>query len=200
MGKIISFEDFEFNKVTKILADAYFDFIGFVYSHELYDSDRYNHTKVIDIKHLDNCSKEVLAGEFLAYFIMHTKYPKSYPLDRNWSIEFLPHFQDPKKMAKLPPKERVKIIKKEKYELLKQIYDKETFYLTLEEMNINPLKYEPVSYILWEIRDFFEEFKELWKEDKYFRFNVIANAIIWPLAFGQLFFDVLSNSIIHFLP
>ena len=30
-------------------------------------------------------------------------------------------------------------------------------------MNINPLKYEPVSYILWEIRDFFEEFKELWK-------------------------------------
>ena len=43
-------DDFVFNKVTKILADAYFDFIGFVYSHELYDSDRYNHTKVIDIK------------------------------------------------------------------------------------------------------------------------------------------------------
>ena len=45
----------------------------------------------------------------------------------------------------------------------------------------------------------FEDAKELWKEDKYFRFNVIANAIIWPLAFGQLFFDVVSNSIIHFL-
>ena len=200
MGKIISFEDFEFNKVTKILADAYFDFIGFVYSHELYDSDRYNHTKVIDIKYLDNYSKEDFAGEWQAYYHMHTKYPKSYPLDRNWSIEFLPHFQDPKKMAKLSPKEKVETIKKEKYELLKQIYDKETFYLTLEEMNINPLKYEPVSYILWKLKGHFEDAKELWKEDKYFRFNVIANAIIWPLAFGQLFFDVLSNSIIHFLP
>ena len=197
MGKVISFDDFVFNKVTKILADAYFDFIGFVYSHELYDSDRYNHTKVIDIKYLDNCSKEDFAGEWQAYYHMHTKYPKSYPLDRNWSIEFLPHFQDPKKMAKLTPKERVKIIKKEKYELLKQIYDKETFYLTLEEMNINPLKYEPASYILWKLRDHFEDSKKLWKEDKIFRFYVIVNAIIWPLVFGQLFFNVVSNSIIH---
>ena len=199
MGKVISLDDFVFNKVTKIMADAYFDFIGFVYSHELYDSDRYNHTKVIDIKYLDNCSKEDFAGEWQAYYHMHTKYPKSYPLDRNWSIEFLPHFQDPKKMAKLSPKERVEIIKKEKYELLKQIYDKETFYLTLEEMNINPLKYEPVSYILWKLKDHFEDAKGEWKEDKYFRFIVIANAIIWPLVFGQLFFDVVSNSIIHFL-
>ena len=195
MGKIILFEDFEFNKVTKILADAYFDFIGFVYSHELYDSDRYNHKKIIDIKYLKGYDKEDFAGEFLAYYTMHAKYPKSYPLDRNWSIEFLPHFQDPKKMAKLSPKERVEIIKKEKYELLKQIYDKETFYLTLEEMNINPLKYEPVSYILWEIRDFFEEFKELWKEKKSFRFIVIANAIIWPLHI----FGVTSTIIAHFL-
>ena len=195
MGKIISFEDFEFNKVTKILADAYFDFIGFVYSHELYDSDRYKHTKIINIKYLEGYDKEVLAGECQAYYTMHAKYPKSYPLDRNWSIEFLPHFQDPKKMAKLSPKERVEIIKKEKYELLKQIYDKETFYLTLEEMNINPLKYEPVSYILWEIRDFFEEFKELWKEKKSFRFIVIANAIIWPLHI----FGVTSTIIAHFL-
>ena len=197
MGKVISFKDFELNKAIKMLADDYFDFIGFVYSRELYDSDRYKHTKIINIKYLEGYDKEVLAGECQAYYTMHAKYPKSYPLDRNWSIEFLPHFQDPKKMAKLSPKERVETIKKEKYELLKQIYDKETFYLTLEEMNINPLKYEPVSYILWEIRDFFEEFKELWKEDKYFRFNVIANAIIWPLAFGQLFFDVVSNSIIR---
>ena len=197
MGKVISLDDFVFNKVTKIMADAYFDFIGFVYSHELYDSDRYNHTKVIDIKYLDNYSKEGFAEEFLAYFIMHTKYPKSYPLDRNWSIEFLPHFQDPKKMAKLSPKEKVETIKKEKYEVLKQIYDKETFYLTLEEMNINPLKYEPVSYILWKLKDHFEDAKGEWKEDKYFRFIVIANAIIWPLFFGQLFFDVVSNSIIH---
>ena len=195
MGKVISFDDFVFNKVTKILADAYFDFIGFVYSHELYDSDRYKHTKIINIKYLEGYDKEVLAGECQAYYTMHAKYPKSYPLDRNWSIEFLPHFQDPKKMAKLSPKERVEIIKKEKYELLKQIYDKETFYLTLEEMNINPLKYEPVSYILWEIRDFFEEFKELWKEKKSFRFIVITNAIIWPLHI----FGGTSTIIAHFL-
>ena len=199
MGKVISFDDFVFNKVTKILADAYFDFIGFVYSHELYDSDRYNHTKVIDIKYLDNCSKEDFAGEWQAYYHMHTKYPKSYPLDRNWSIEFLPHFQDPKKIAKLSHKEKVETIKKEKYELLKKIYSKKTFYFSMEEMNINPLKYEPVSYILWKLKDHFEDAKGEWKEDKYFRFIVIANAIIWPLVFGQLFFDVVSNSIIHFL-
>ena len=195
MGKIISFEDFEFNKVTKILADAYFDFIGFVYSHELYDSDRYKHTKIIDIKYLKGYDKEVLAGEFLAYYTMHAKYPKSYPFDRNWSIEFLPHFQDPKKIAKLSHKEKVETIKKEKYELLKKIYSKKTFYSAMEEMDINPLKYEPVSYILWEIRDLFEEFKELWKEKKSFRFIVIANAIIWPLHI----FGVTSTIITHFL-
>ena len=99
MGKVISFKDFELNKAIKMLADDYFDFIGFVYSLELYDSDRYNHTKVIDIKYLEGYDKEVLAGEFQAYYTMHTKYPKSYPFDRNWSIEFLPHFQDPKKMG-----------------------------------------------------------------------------------------------------
>ena len=51
MGKVISFENFELNKAFKMLADDYFDFIGFVYSHELYDSDRYKHTKIIDIKY-----------------------------------------------------------------------------------------------------------------------------------------------------
>ena len=128
---------------------------------------------------------------------MHAKYPKSYPLDHNWSIEFLPHFQNPKKIAKLSHKEKVETIKKEKYELLKKIYNKKTFYSSMEEMNINPLKYEPVSYILWNLGDLFEDAKELWKKDKIFRFNVIANAIIWPLAFGQLFFNVVSNSIIR---
>ena len=197
MGKVISFKDFELNKAIKMLADDYFDFIGFVYSRELYDSDRYKHTKIINIKYLEGYDKEVLAGECQAYYTMHAKYPKSYPLDRNWSIEFLPHFQDPKKMAKLSPKEKVETIKKEKYKLLKQIYGKETFYFAMEEMNINPLKYEPVSYILWKLKDHFEDAKGEWKEDKYFRFIVIANAIIWPLFFGQLFFDVVSNSIIH---
>ena len=194
MGKIISFEDFEFNKVTKILADAYFDFIGFVYSHELYDSDRYKHTKIINIKYLEGYDKEVLAGECQAYYTMHAKYPKSYPLDHNWSIEFLPHFQDPKKMAKLSPKEKVKTIKKEKYEVLKQIYDKETFYFSMEEMNINPLKYEPVSYIFWGINNFFKELKKIWKKDKSLKFHLIANAIIWPL----IIFDIIPTILTHF--
>ena len=197
MGKVISFKDFELNKAIKMLADDYFDFIGFIYSHELYDSDRYNHTKVIDIKYLEGYDKEVLAGEFQAYYTMHTKYPKSYPFDRNWSIEFLPHFQDPKKMAKLSHKEKVETIKKEKYELLKKIYSKKTFYSSMKEMNINPLKYEPVSYILWNLGAYFKDAKKLWKKDKIFRFNVIANAIILPLAFGQLFFNLISNSIIR---
>ena len=200
MGKVISFEDFEFNKTRKIMADNYFDFIDVIYSHELYDSDRNNHTNIIDIKYLGKYDKEMFIAEFRAYHLMHFKYPKSYPLDRNWSIEFLPHFQDPKKMAKLTSKERKEIIKKEKYELLKEIYPKEDLLETLGEMNIDPLKYEPVSYILWKLKDHFEDAKGLWKEDKYFRFIVIANAIIWPLVYGQLFFDVLSNSIIHFLP
>ena len=199
MRKVISFEDFQFDRIAKILAPGYFDFIGVVYSHELTDSNRSNHTNIIDISYLGEYDKESCIAEFESYYYMQSKYPKSYPLDRNWSIEFLPHFQDPKKIAKLSHKEKVETIKKEKYELLKQIYNKETLYFAMEEMNINPLKYEPVSYILWEIRDFFEEFKELWKEKKSFRFIVIANAIIWPLFFGQLFFDVVSNSIIHFL-
>ena len=119
MGKVISFKDFELNKAIKMLADDYFDFIGFVYSLELYDSDRYKHTKIINIKYLEGYDKEVLAGECQAYYTMHAKYPKSYPLDHNWSIEFLPHFQNPKKIAKLSHKEKVETIKKEKYELLK---------------------------------------------------------------------------------
>ena len=179
------------------MADNYFDFIDVIYSHELCDSDRNNHTNIIDIKYLRKYDKEMFIAEFRAYHLMHFKYPKSYPLDRNWSIEFLPHFQDPKKMAKLTSKERKEIIKKEKYELLKEIYPKEDILETLGEMNINPLKYEPASYTLWKLKDHFEDAKGLWKEDKYFRFIVIANAIIWPLFFLQLFFDVLSNSIIH---
>ena len=67
----------------------------------------------------------------------------------------------------------------------------------MEEIDINPLKYEPVSYILWKLENLFEDAKKLWKKDKNFRFNVIANAIIWPLAFGQFFFNVVSNPIIR---
>ena len=177
-----------------MLADDYFDFIGFVYSLELYDSDRYKHTKIINIKYLEGYDKEVLAGECQAYYTMHAKYPKSYPLDHNWSIEFLPHFQNPKKIAKLSHKEKVETIKKEKYELLKKIYNKKTFYSSMEEMNINPLKYEPVSYISWGISNFFKELKKIWKKDKSLKFHLIANAIIWPL----IIFDIIPTILTHF--
>ena len=60
-------------------------------------------------------------------------------------------------------KEKVETIKKEKYELLKQLYSKKTFYSTMEEMNINPLKYEPVSYILWNLGAYFKDAKKLSK-------------------------------------
>ena len=180
MGKVISFKDFELNKAIKMLADDYFDFIGFVYSLELYDSDRYKHTKIINIKYLEGYDKEVLAGECQAYYTMHTKYPKSYPLDRNWSIEFLPHFQDPKKMAKLTSKERKEIIKKEKYELLKEIYPKEDFLETLGEMNIDPLKYE-VSV----------------SDSKLFLIGVIVGGIVGGLLY-YFFGDNLSTQLIGY--
>ena len=180
MGKVVSFEDFEFNKATKILADDYFDFIGFIYSHELYDSDRYNHTKIIDIKYLDKCDKEMFIAEFRAYHLMHFKYPKSYPLDRNWSIEFLPHFQDPKKMAKLTSKERKEIVKKEKYELLKEIYPKKDFLETLEEMDIDPLKYEV-----------------LLSDSKLFLIGVIVGGIVGGLLY-YFFGDILLAQLIEY--
>jgi len=142
MAQVISFEDFEFNKATKIWADNYLDFIDVIYSHELYDSDRNNHTNIIDIKYLGKYDKEMFIAEFRAYHLMYFKYPKSYPLDRNWSIEFLPHFQDLKKMAKLTSEEKKEIVKKEKYKLLKKIYPKKEFLEALVEMGIGPLEYK----------------------------------------------------------
>ena len=162
------------------MADNYFDFIDVIYSHELYDSDRYNHTKIIDIKYLDKCDKEMFIAEFRAYHLMHFKYPKSYPLDRNWSIEFLPHFQDPKKMAKLTSKERKEIVKKEKYELLKEIYPKKDFLETLEEMDIDPLKYEV-----------------LLSDSKLFLIGVIVGGIVSGLLY-YFFGDNLSTQLIGY--
>ena len=180
MAQVISFEDFEFNKATKIWADNYLDFIDVIYSHELCDSDRNNHTNIIDIKYLRKYDKEMFIAEFRAYHLMHFKYPKSYPLDRNWSIEFLPHFQDQKKMAKLTSKERKEIIKKEKYELLKEIYPKEDFLETLGEMNIDPLKYE-VSV----------------SDSKLFLIGVIVGGIVGGLLY-YFFGDNLSTQLIGY--
>ena len=142
MGKVISLDDFVFNKVTKIMADAYFDYISIVWSHELTDSDRRNHTNIIDVKHLGEHEKDIVVSEREAYYYMHSKYPKTYPLDLNKSIQLLPHFQDPKKMTKLTSEEKKEIIKKEKYKLLKKIYPKKEFLEALVEMNIDPLEYK----------------------------------------------------------
>ena len=142
MKKVVSLEDYDFKKTKKKMADYYCDFIDVIYSHGLSDTDRNNHTNIIDIKYLNKHDKEMFVSEFRAYHLMHFKYPKTYPLDHNWSIEFLPHFQDKKKMAKLSSKERKEIIKKEKYELLKRIYPKKDLLETLKKMNIDPLEYK----------------------------------------------------------
>ena len=98
MKKVVSLEDYDFKKTKKKMADYYCDFIDVIYSHGLSDTDRNNHTNIIDIKYLNKHDKEMFVSEFRAYHLMHFKYPKTYPLDHNWSIEFLPHFQDKKKL------------------------------------------------------------------------------------------------------
>ena len=53
---------------------------------------------------------------------MHAKYPKSYPRDDVWGLLALAHFQDLKKVSKLTPKEKVKLIKKEQSRNLKEAW------------------------------------------------------------------------------
>ena len=143
LSNVISFKDYRFDNVyAKGLAEYYFDYISIVWSHELTDSDRRNHTNIIDIKHLGEHEKDIVVSEREAYYYMHSKYPKTYPLDLNKSIQLLPHFQDLKKMAKLTSKEKKEIIKKEKYKLLKKIYPKKEFLEALVEMGIGPLEYK----------------------------------------------------------
>ena len=142
MKKVVSLEDYDFKKTKKKMANYYCDFIDVIYSHGLSDTDRNNHTNIIDIKYLGEHEKDIVVSERVAYYYMHSKYPKTYPLDLNKSIQLLPHFQDLKKMAKLTSKEKKEIIKKEKYKLLKKIYPKKEFLEALAEMNIDPLKYK----------------------------------------------------------
>ena len=135
MAQVISFKDYRFvNVYAKGLAEYYFDYISIVWSHELTDYERRNHTNIIDIKHLGEHEKDIVVSEREAYYYMHSKYPKTYPLDLNKSIQLLPHFQDLKKMAKLTSEEKKEIIKKEKYKLLKKIYPKKEFLEALAEM------------------------------------------------------------------
>ena len=143
MAQVISFKDYRFENVyAKGLAEYYFDYISTVSLHELTDDDRRNHTNIIDIKHLGEHDKKTVVSEREAYYYMHSKYPKTYPLDLNKSIQLLPHFQDLKKISKLTSEEKIEIIKKEKYKLLKKIYPKKEFLEALAEMNIDPLKYK----------------------------------------------------------
>ena len=143
MAQVISFKDYRFENVyAKGLAEYYFDYISTVSLHELTDDDRRNHTNIIDIKHLGEHEKDIVVSEREAYYYMHSKYPKTYPLDLNKSIQLLPHFQDLKKISKLTSEEKKEIIKKEKYKLLKKIYPKKEFLEALAEMNIDPLKYK----------------------------------------------------------
>ena len=143
MAQVISFKDYRFfNVYAKGLAEYYFDYMSIVSLHELTDDDRRNHTNIIDIKHLGEHEKDIVVSEREAYYCMHSKYPKTYPLDLNKSIQLLPHFQDLKKMAKLTSEEKKEIIKKEKYKLLKKIYPKKEFLEALAEMNIGPLEYK----------------------------------------------------------
>ena len=143
MAQVISFKDYRFDNVyAKGLAEYYFDYISIVSLHELTDDDRRNHTNIIDIKHLGEHEKDIVISEREAYYYMHSKYPKTYPLDLNKSIQLLPHFQDLKKISKLTSEEKKEIIKKEKYKLLKKIYPKKEFLEALVEMNIGPLEYK----------------------------------------------------------
>ncbi len=143
MAQVISFKDYRFENVyAKGLAEYYFDYISIVSLHELTDDDRRNHTNIIDIKHLGEHEKDIVVSEREAYYYMHSKYPKTYPLDLNKSIQLLPHFQDLKKISKLTSEEKKEIIKKEKYKLLKKIYPKKEFLEALAEMNIGPLEYK----------------------------------------------------------
>ena len=143
MAQVISFKDYRFDNVyAKGLAEYYFDYISIVYLHELTDYDRRNHTNIIDIKHLGEHDKKTVVTERVAYYYMHSKYPKTYPLDLNKSIQLLPHFQNLKKISKLTSEEKKEIIKKEKYKLLKKIYPKKEFLEALAEMSIDPLKYK----------------------------------------------------------
>ena len=122
MGKVISFEEYEADKHFKKFAhlyDAYLDLVDLL---EFSEIDIYKHTKIEDIKLLKPATKKYLILGFNAYNLMHAKYPKSYPRDDVWGLLALAHFQDLKKVSKLTPKEKVKLIKKEQCRNLKEAW------------------------------------------------------------------------------
>ena len=122
MGKVISFEEFEAEKHLKLFTHFYDAYLDLVDHLEFSEINLYKHTKIKDIKLLKPATKKNLIHSYNAYNHMHAKYPKSYPRDDVWGLLALAHFQDLKKVSKLTPKEKVKLIKKEQCRNLKEAW------------------------------------------------------------------------------
>ena len=153
MGKVISFEEYEANKHFKKFAhlyDAYLDLVDLL---EFSKIDIYKHTNIQDIKLLKPATKKYLILGYNAYSLMYAKYPKSYPRNDVWGLLALAHFQDLKKVSKLTPKEKVKLIKKEQSRNLKEAWGskgKITKYLRtiiLMAMKAIPFKRKQFDFI-----------------------------------------------------
>ena len=122
MGKVISFVEFATEKQLKPCALWYDTYLDLVDHLEFSEINLYKHTNIQDIKLLKPATKKDLIHGYNAYNHMHVKYPKSYPRDDVWGLLALAHFQDLKKLSKLTPKEKVKLIKKEQCRNLKEAW------------------------------------------------------------------------------
>ena len=122
MGKVISFEEYEAEKYFKKFAHLYDAYLDLVDDFEFSEINIYKHTNIQDIKLLKPATKKDLIHSYTAYHHMYAKYPKSYPRDDVWGLLALAHFQDLKKVSKLTPKEKVKLIKKEQCRNLKEAW------------------------------------------------------------------------------
>ena len=122
MGKIISFVEFATEKQLKPYALWYDTYLDLVDHLEFSEINLYKHTNIQDIKLLKPATKKYLILGYNAYNLMHAKYPKSYPRDDVWGLLALAHFKDLKKVSKLTPKEKVKLIKKEQCRNLKEAW------------------------------------------------------------------------------
>ena len=122
MGKVISFEEFEAEKHLKLFTHFYDAYLDLVDHLEFSEIDIYKHTNIQDIKLLKPATKKYLILGYNAYSLMYAKYPKSYPRDDVWGLLALAHFQNLKKVSKLTPKEKVKLIKKEQCRNLKEAW------------------------------------------------------------------------------
>ncbi len=122
MGKVISFEEYDAEKYFKKFAHLYDAYLDLVDDFEFSEINIYKHTNIQDIKLLKPATKKDLIHSYTAYHHMYAKYPKSYPRDDVWGLLALAHFQDLKKVSKLTPKEKVKLIKKEQCRNLKEAW------------------------------------------------------------------------------